>query len=330
MLELWAVLVYAPAQGGAQAELPRVSAALKHALEASGAEVVEHAIAQAKSDAAAGWRPKSALAFFADARQAIDDGRRALERVALEQAQAAFERGEKALDAHRAEPAAATLEATAALGRGVALYELGRADEATRAFARAKALEPALELTEATVRPDVARAFRAATPEALASAPSTAPDNAAIESLRARPELASLDALAAVLGLDGILVAAAGHDHGELALVAARAHGGCTSGLAESRAAIDQAAARLVDKLRAAPCAEKPADPLAAQAIAHPRPPPAPVEFRPAPKKLRVWERPWLWAGLLAGTSLIVGLSAGLAPHGTTTSATLDASRFAH
>jgi tetratricopeptide (TPR) repeat protein len=330
MLELWAVLVYAPAQGGAQAELPRVSAALKQALKASGAEVVDHAIEQAKADAQAGFRPKSALAFFTEARAAIDEGRKALERVALEQAQAAFERAEKTLEAHRAEPGAATLAAAATLGRGVALFELGRGDEATHAFARAKALEPALELTEATVRPDVARAFRAATPESIAPAPASVPDTSAVEALRVRPDSPSLRALEDGLGLDGILVAAVGHDHGELALIATRAHGGCTSGLAESRAAIDQAAARLVEKLRAAPCAEKPLDPLAAQAIAHPRPPPAPVEFRPEPKKLRVWQRPWLWAGLLAGTSLIVGLSAGLAPHGTTTSATLDASRFAH
>jgi hypothetical protein len=329
MLELWAVLVYAPQVGGAQPELPRVSAALKEALKARGAEVVDGAIDRASEDARAGWIPASQLKFFGAVRHALDEGKQAMVRVELEQAEAAFERAERILLTHLETAGATTLEAAVALQRGVALFELARLEEARRAFQRAKGFEPGLELTEATVRPDVARAFREAKPEKIEVPPApTTEALSTLEILRTRPDPAALAALEGTLGLDGVLVAAVGHDHGDLATVATRAYGGCTSALAESRAAIPEAASRLVDKLHKAPCADKPTDPLAAPTIAHPRPPPAPVEFRPQPKKVPIWQRPWLWAGLVAGSSLIIGLSAGLAPHGTNYSATLDASRF--
>src|SRR5947209_4221187 len=126
MLELWAVLVYAPPQGGAQGELPRVAAALKSALKARGAEVLDGAIDRAKADAQSGWVPESQLRFFGEARRAIDEGRKAMVRVELEQAEAAFERAERILLTHLEVTGAPTLEAGAALQRGVALFELLR------------------------------------------------------------------------------------------------------------------------------------------------------------------------------------------------------------
>jgi hypothetical protein len=63
--------------------------------------------------------------------------------------------------------------------------------------------------------------------------------------------------------------------------------------------------------------------------VTHPRPPPLePVVLRPRP--LRFYERPWLWAGIVSGGALIVGLAVGLAPHNTNYQVSVDGTRFSH
>jgi hypothetical protein len=45
---------------------------------------------------------------------------------------------------------------------------------------------------------------------------------------------------------------------------------------------------------------------------------------------VRFYERPWLWAGLLAASSLAVGLAAGLAQPSPSYRATADGNAFSH
>jgi len=154
-----AVLAYAPPSGHAGAELQSVSSAVKRAVRAQGADVVDGAVEKARAEHARGWVAEGALGFFARGRALADEGRRALERVELEKAEDALARAEQLYGEELVRPGVAELWSAVALERGVALFELGRVEAARRAFRRAVALDPAAELTEAKVRPDVARAF---------------------------------------------------------------------------------------------------------------------------------------------------------------------------
>jgi hypothetical protein len=163
---------------------PRATAmagALAEAAKARGIEVVDvvsgaagraELVARAEEERARGWVGDPELGLFARVRELVSDGRRALERVELERAEASFARAEALLDDERALgwPGAATVRAEAARLRGVALYDLARQGAAGDAWRRASALEPAVALTEAEVRPEVVRAFRAATVRGAATA----------------------------------------------------------------------------------------------------------------------------------------------------------------
>src|SRR5690349_12297590 len=89
------VLVYAPPSGKAGARLGDAAQALRQALRAKGHEVVEGAIDKARAERARGWVADRTLAFFGEGRAQLEEGRRALERVELAQAEAAFARAEK-------------------------------------------------------------------------------------------------------------------------------------------------------------------------------------------------------------------------------------------
>ena len=381
-----AVLVYSsPATKGGP-KLSEVADALKEALRAGGAEVVDGAVDKARAEHARGWVSEAALGFFAEARAAVDEGRRALERVELEKAEAAFARAEQLYANELARPGVAPLSSGAALQRGVALFELGRATEARRAFQRAVALDGAAQLTEAMVRPDVARAFAEAIAprgrklarllvpgersltvavdgKSVGAAPASVevsegghlvvvtaegqlpsaqivevaagetsvhlspradPVLAALASLRARPDASGVRSLSEALGLDGVVAAAVGVDAGVPTVVGQRFSArGCASALVTlAKPDLARAAATLATRLPAPPetCAGGAEEGvLEAPAIARPRAAPIVVATQPLkPHKPKFYERPWLWVGLLAVTSVAVGLGAGLAPHDTT------------
>ena len=400
-LVVLAVLVYAPPTGHGGKRLPEAAQALKRALRAGGAEVMDGAIELGRKEHARGWVPREKLAFFAKAGALVDDGRRALERVELDRAEALLGRAERIYEVELARPGVPSLMSAVVLARGVALFELKRGAEAARAFRRAVALDGAAQLTEATVRPDVARAFGEAiapskrskltivsTPPArlwvdgrpAGEAPATLevgagehlvsasaggrldtativevgdggaevrlslpvdPLDEALAGLKTRPTRGGVAALVETLGIDGAVAMAIGVDAGVLTLVGQRFRGtGCATAAHTSREApdLDRAADSLVKWLDAAPegCAPDALDRpdadgrlvLEAAPIAHPRP--EPLASPPVPKapRLKFYERPWLWAGALVVTSLVVGLSAGLAPHDTTYQANLEGPRF--
>jgi hypothetical protein len=349
---LLALLVYAPPSGRAAGDLVAAAAALRAALRAGGAEVMEGAIDRARAEQARGTVPAAELAFFARGAALVDEGRRALERVELERAEARLADAERVYAVEVARPGVAALYSEASLLRGVALFELGRATEARQAFRRAAALEPTAQLTEASVRPDVARAFAQAiatrgdgdlrnTPPASPPSPlrSDDPRRAALASLREAPSAAGGRALGELLGLDGVVVVALGVDAGALALVGQRlGPDGCAGELARVRVGaggLTAAAGALVERLREtpAPC-DRAIEVLRAPEVARPRPAPLPVRFSsaappPAPKRApRLWERPWLWLGVVAVTTAAVGLAAGLGSTATQYRAHADADAF--
>jgi hypothetical protein len=385
-----AVLVYAPPSGKAGPQLAEASQAIKRALRASGTEVVDGAIELARKEHARGWVDERELAFFAEARALFDEGKRALERVDLERAEATFTRVANMYDTELRRPGVAGLESEVMLARGIALFEQKLTGQADWAFRRAVALEPSAQLTEATVRPDVVRAFRAATapgPKAklsvvaspadavvrvdgrlldgtsgievgvgahliLASAPGRFPVaewvdvpvagterqiklppdpiDESLASLRTKPESLAVLQLLAELGSQ-VMVVALAIDGGVLTMVGQRLPetGPVTVRVKRD---LDAAATELVTRLKAAPrdpeALDKGATLLDAQPIAHPRPPPVAGTGAPKAPKLKFYERPWLWAGVLVVTSLAVGLAAGLAPHDTTYQATVDGAKF--
>jgi hypothetical protein len=155
-----------------------------------------------------------------------------------------------------------------------------------------------------------------------------------LESLRRAPSGEGLRALAGMRGLDAVYVAAAGVDAGELTLVGARVDAsGCATAPATATGALEVAAASLIGRLKEASpaCPGAPEAVLQAPAIAHPRP--APVAKKPpppTPRKKKVWERPWMWVGLLALSAVSIGLAAGLATTNTAYRANVDGSAFAN
>jgi hypothetical protein len=102
---------------------------------------------------------ESELAFFARGAAQMEEGRRALERVELPQAEAALKKAEETFELELGRPGAAALCAQAARERGVVAWLRGAKDEARRAFRRALVLDPLARLTEAHARPDVVKAF---------------------------------------------------------------------------------------------------------------------------------------------------------------------------
>lgn len=405
-----AVLTYGPPSLAPRGEA--VGRAVRAAAQARGDVVVdgsEPLVARAEEELARGWIAEAELAPLERARVAISDGRRALERVELERAEAAFARAEGALDDERllGWPGAATVRAEAARLRGVALYELGRAAAASEAWRRAAVLEPAVAVTEAEVRPEVARAWRGAIVRGAATArlevrwdgcaraavveldgrevphegcaveSAVAPgvhfarvrgagrpvgrlvevaggstatvalrrgldDWEALAEGRERPARGALAAAARALGLDGVVAVAFGIDRGEPVIYGARvtAAGCATEVMREGAADEARAAEALVARLSTAE--ERCGDAgralddgralVEAPGVARPTErPPSPVEppKRPSPRRPRLWERPWLWLGIVGVSAAAIGLGAGLGTRGATTTATLDARGFA-
>jgi hypothetical protein len=92
---------------------------------------------------------------------------------------------------------------------------------------------------------------------------------------------------------------------------------GCATATVTASAASFEAAARIaVEKLRAAeekcPAAAEPL--VDAEPIAHPRPASEAGASIAQRRRLRAYEQPWLWAGVIAGAAVVVGLAVGLAP----------------
>ena len=165
----------------------------------------------------------------------------------------------------------------------------------------------------------------------------------ALRALQARPSGAGVRALAAELDTPkrrvGALAVAIGVDAGVLTLVGQRFdEQGCASRaeVVTAQAGLDRAASELVARLATRPVSCGPNAPasdgrlvMEAQPIAHPR---AERRLPPVPRRRRVrfYERPWLWAGLLAASSLAVGLAAGLAQPSPSYRATADGNAFSH
>jgi tetratricopeptide (TPR) repeat protein len=368
-----AVLVYsAGAAGGRRAE---VQAALEKAV---GADLDPHALRAAIADRAAGWVEAGELGFFERGRAKAEEGRRLLDRVELDQAEAAFAEAERIYEEALVWPGVASLWSQVALWRGVTAFERGQPQLARKLFQRAVALDGSTRLTEASARPDVVRAFseslkprpsvkltvrssigaeiwvdgRAPTAEVTAGehvvvaraadrrpmavladdvaglelelTPPIDSTLQALESLKRAPNAAGLAELARARGLDAIYVTAAGIDAGELALVGERMDAaGCTSTTATVTlrgGSVELAAASLLERVqRLTPrCPGAPEALLEAAAIAHPRPAPLiavepPIVARkPPPRKKKIWERPWLWLGLVAITTAGVAVGASL------------------
>jgi hypothetical protein len=227
------------------------------------------------------------------------------------------------------------------LERAIALFEMGRRAEADQAFARASALDPSVTLTEATVRPDVARAFQAARvlPAPAPSPPRTPdPEVAALEALGVAPSVEGARALLELLGIGGALTVAITVDGGALTLVG-RQHGpGCATAIqveVVDGAGLVTAARSLVDRLAREPCAEvvdggeAPAPLLGAREIAAPRPASRPSGAAAVGvRRLRLWERPWLWAGLVAAAAVAVVATAATVSSDPTYSARIDGRAF--
>jgi hypothetical protein len=374
---LVAVLVYAPGNGA-----PR-RAEVQAALEKAAGNIDLHALRHATADRTAGWVRAGELAFFQRAEEKAEEGRRLLERVELDAADAAFAEAERIYEENLGWPGVPILWSQVALWHGVTVFELGRAPLARKLFQRAVALDPKARLTEASARPDVVRAFsdaQQARPKVAlsthgevdgASAPAEvvigehvviarapghrpaaalidaeaplvvelipAPDPVLLqlESLRRAPDGAALRVLAADRQLDAVYVAAIGVDAGALTLVGERVDAnGCAtapSTVVLHGAALEVAAASLVERLRqgSAVCPAAPEAILEVPAIAHPRPPPVAVKPpTPPPRKKKFWERPWIWMGLLAVSAVSIGLAAGLATTDTTYKASVNGSAF--
>jgi hypothetical protein len=252
----------------------------------------------------------------------------------LERAEVELGRAVAIYERHLGWPGVTRLLGQAMRDRGVALYELGKKEEAQVAFGRARSLDPESALTEANVRPEVARAFAQSQPSG--PPPAAEPPTDALlfdlKALRVRPEEAGVQALEHSLGLDGVLLVGVSVDAGALTLVGQSYHEGCATQPVTVR--VDQAgpaaAARtLVTGLREAACAKEARVKalLTAQVIVSPKEPPPP----PRPKKSRpkFWERPWLWAGLVAAASVVVGVTAATVSTDANVTAKLDAKAFA-
>src|SRR5207253_353342 len=104
--------VYAPPSGGATLERLGAERALEAAARARGASVVANAVAQARRPTA--WIAKSRLDFFGRAAKLVSDGREALARVQLVDAEARLAEAERVYAPELWLPGAAAEAATAA------------------------------------------------------------------------------------------------------------------------------------------------------------------------------------------------------------------------
>ncbi len=127
---------------------------------AAGLEIVSPAVERALAERRAGWRAAGELAFFTRGRTKLERGRRARERVELDEATKLLAEAEASYAEGLALPGGASLMAEAALERGLALAELGLREEARAAFRRALVLAPGIALTERVARPDVVKLFK--------------------------------------------------------------------------------------------------------------------------------------------------------------------------
>jgi hypothetical protein len=268
--------------------------------------------------------------------------------VALWHGVTAFERGQP-------QAAKKLFQRAAVLDPSVRLTEANARPDVVRAFAESQKPRPPVPLTvkgEAQVdgqpppaqiaagehvvsRRGVAALIDAEGPTEIELVPADDPVLADLESLQHTPNAAGARALAVTRGLDAVYVAAVGLDAGALTLVGEKLDGaGCATPPATvvlHGAALDVAAASLIERLqRARPtCPSEPEAVVAASAIAHPRP--APVPIAPplqAPRKKKIWERPWIWMGLLAVSVVSIGLAAGLTTTQTSYRANVDGSAF--
>jgi len=268
--------------------------------------------------------------------------------VALWHGVTAFERGQP-------QAAKKLFQRAVVLDPSARLTEASARPDVVRAFVESQKPRPPVPLTvkgEALVdaqpapaqisagehvvyRRGVAALIDAEGPTEVELVPAADPQLADLQSLERAPNAAGARALAAARGLDAVYIAAVGLDAGALTLVGEKLDGaGCATPPATvvlNGAALDVAAASLVERLqRARPtCPSQPEAVIAVSAIAHPRPAPAPV-VPPVqgPRKKKIWERPWIWMGLLAVSVVTIGLAAGLTTTQTSYRANVDGSAF--
>jgi hypothetical protein len=332
-LVLLAVIVYAPPSGHAGDKLAEAARLLRQAARDRGDRIVEGAIEAAERERAAGWVEETELAFFHEASRALAEGLSALEHVELDRAEAELGRAVAIYESHLGWPGVARLLAQATLDRGIALYELGKKPDAQAAFGRARAFDPEIALTEANVRPEVARAFAQSQAAGPAPTATLRPDPLVdeLKALRTHPTASGLGALEASLALDGVLLVGLTVDAGVLTLVGQGWAKGCATQPMTVRAEKTGAAAAaraLVAQLRSGACApgQRPEALLAAQEIVSPKAAPPPTRL--AKRRPKFWERPWLWAGLVAAASVVVGVTSATVSTDASVSAKVDARAF--
>src|SRR5262249_12032258 len=144
------------------AEEAQTRQALIETLRVGGVTVEAEPLARLQALIDERWAPRARWRFFAEAHQKMAEGRRALERVELRSAEAAFAAAEAMYGVELGSPGVAALHSRAALQHGIALFELGDLVGAAKAFRRARALDAEAILNETMVRPNVVSAFRAA------------------------------------------------------------------------------------------------------------------------------------------------------------------------
>jgi hypothetical protein len=128
-----------------------------------------------------------------------------------------------------------------------------------------------------------------------------------------------------------VITAALTIDGGELLLLGQVHVHGCISAIEIVRvppAGLPAAATQLLDRLGDGKCVPQMTAEtlLTVPEVARPRDPPPPL--RPRPPKKHFWERPWLWAGLVAVASVVVGVTAATVSAEPSYSAKIDARAF--
>ncbi|MDB4966558.1 MAG: hypothetical protein JWN44_2247 [Myxococcales bacterium] len=150
----------------------------------------------------------------------------------------------------------------------------------------------------------------------------------AIAALRDEPGADGVEAARVALGADAIVVAAISVDAGALTWAATKRQAGCGSDtVTETRA--DE----LVRRLDASGCrAQAPIAIFEAPAIAQPRPAAAGRSAggrRDRPERAtRLWERPWIWVGVVGALGVGVVLAVNLWPRDATYTGTVDYHQF--
>jgi hypothetical protein len=146
-----------------------------------------------------------------------------------------------------------------------------------------------------------------------------------IEGVSQSPSVEGVRVLHELLGADRIVVAAISLDGGMLTYAATERQDGCGSETITATRPEE-----LLRRLDEAACRrEAPVAVLEAPAIAHPRPTVAGAKGgeRPAGKP-RLWQRPWLWVGVVGAVGAGVVLAVSLWPRDASYSAQLDYHQF--